>query len=275
MSSYQDYSEASQTYDETRVAVGTEIIIGALSLGRVPLADTELLDAGCGTGSYAAALAPHVRSVTLVDANEGMLAVAREKLADVEASEFFEGTLQRLPFDDNSFDAVMTNQVLHHIGDEAGGAWPEHHKVFSEYRRVLRPGGTLVLNTCAQVQLRNGFWFYSLIPRAADSMRRRYAPLATIDGLLSANGLAVTGTFVPSDATIQGSSYFDADGPLSDSWRLGDSTWTLSPEDEINAMLTKVALLRDQGSLDAYFSDHDAHRAEVGQITFVAARAHA
>jgi SAM-dependent methyltransferase len=273
MSSYQDYSEASQSYDETREAVGAEIIIGALSLGRVPLADTELLDAGCGTGSYAALLAPHVRGVTLVDANEGMLTVAREKLAGLEASAFSEGTLQHLPFDDNTFDAVMTNQVLHHLGDEAGGAWLEHDQVFSEYRRVLRPGGTLVLNTCAQVQMRDGYWFYSLIPRAAEAMRDRYAPLAVVESLLAANGLTVTGTFVPSDATIQGASYFDVHGPLSDSWRLGDSTWTLSPEDEINAMLTKVELLRDQGSLDTYFRDHDARRAEVGQITFVVARA--
>jgi len=236
MSSYENYSAASQSYDETRVAVGAEIIIGALSLGRVPLAETELLDAGCGTGSYAALLAPHVGGVALVDANEGMLAVAEEKLAGVEASGFFKGTLQSLPFDDNTFDAVMTNQVLHHLGDETGGAWPEHDQVFSEYRRVLRPGGTLVLNTCAQVQMRDGYWFYSLIPRAAEAMRSRYAPLAVVESLLAANGLTVNGMFVPSDATIQGASYFDAEGPLSDSWRLGDSTWTLSPEDEIDAM---------------------------------------
>ena len=42
---------------------------------------------------------------------------------------------ERLPFDDNSFDLVLGHAVLHHL--------PDLDRAFSEFNRVLRPGGTL------------------------------------------------------------------------------------------------------------------------------------
>lgn len=273
MSSYEDYSEVSDNYDDTRVAIGAEILLGALSMGRVPLADTDLLDAGCGTGTFAALLSPHVASVSLVDASEGMLAVAQRKLDGTSATEFRQGVLQDLPFDDDSFDAVMTNQVLHHIGDSQGGDWTEHRRVFAEYARVLRPGGVLVVNTSSTEQLLHGFWYYSLIPEAAEVLRRRYAPVPVLDELAEANGMTVTGHFVPVDAVLQGPSYFDGTGPLSEAWRRGDSSWSLVDGAEMTAMTQKVAALRDRGELDAYVAEADASRKAIGQVTFVVARA--
>ena len=272
MSSYEDYGKASGRYDDTRVAVGTEILLGAFAGGRVPLSQTKLLDAGCGTGAYAAAVAKQVGSLTLLDASEDMLSVADQKLGSAEGLEYHLGRLQDLPFDDSSFDAVMTNQVLHHLGDEEGGAWAEHEKVFSEYNRVLRPGGVLVVNTCSQHQLRQGYWYYALIPVAAELLRRRYAPLPVIDQQAAANGLIVTGQFVPVGAAIQGSAYLDGLGPLSASWRLGDSTWSLVGAEELMAMTEKVTALGERGELEAFVAAHDAGREAIGQITFVVAR---
>ncbi len=272
MSSYEDYTRASGDYDRTRVAVGDDIVLGALTKGRVPLRETRLLDAGCGTGSYAAAVEPFVGSLTLLDASEGMLSRAKEKLTHVDGAEFHHGQLQQLPFEESSFDAVMTNQVLHHIGDDESGSWPEHDKVFAEYRRVLRPGGVLVVNTCSQLQLRHGYWYYALIPAAAESLRRRYAPLPVIEQVSARHHLTVTDSYVPVGATIQGPAYFDGAGPLSAPWRLGDSTWALADDDELTSALEKVAGLRDKGELDAFVAEHDARRDSIGQITFVVAR---
>lgn len=272
MSSYEDYTRASAEYDQTRVAVGEEIVLGALTKGRVPLRRARLLDAGCGTGSYAAAVEAHVGSLTLLDASEAMLLRAREKLADADGAEFHQGWLQQLPFDDSSFDAVMTNQVLHHIGDDDGGSWTEHEKVFAEYARVLRPGGVLVVNTCSQLQLRHGYWYFTLIPAAVEVLRRQYAPLSVIERLAAQNELTVTGRFVPVGATIQGPAYFDGAGPLSASWRLGDSTWSLADEEELAAATEKVAALREKDELENFVAEHDARRDSIGQITFVVAR---
>jgi ubiquinone/menaquinone biosynthesis C-methylase UbiE len=271
LSSYENYTEVSAHYDDTRVAIGGEILVGALSMGRVRLDETQLLDAGCGTGTFAALLAPLVSSVSLVDASDGMLRVAEAKLAG-RAAELRQGVLQALPFDDDSFDAVMTNQVLHHIGDEQGGDWPEHRRVFAEYARVLRPGGVLVVNTSSTEQLRDGFWYYDLIPQAADVLRRRYAPLSVLADLAEANRLTVTGQFVPIDAVLQGPSYFDGAGPLSEAWRRGDSSWSLVDDAEMAAMAEQVTTRRDRGELDAYVAETDARRRSIGQVTFVVAR---
>jgi SAM-dependent methyltransferase len=272
LSSYEDYGKASGSYDDTRVAVGTEILLGAFADGRVPLSQVELLDAGCGTGAYAAAVASKVASVALLDASEAMLAVARRKLGPGPRFEYHVGRLQDLPFPDSSFDAVMTNQVLHHIGDAEGAGWTEHEKVFSEYGRVLRPGGVLVVNTCSQRQLTQGYWYYSLIPEAAEQLRRRYAPLEVIERVAEAEGLEVTGRFVPVDTAIQGSAYLDGSGPLDASWRIGDSTWSLAGPEEMTAMTERVTALGERGDLDAFVAEHDAERAAIGQITFVVAR---
>ncbi len=195
-----------------------------------------------------------------------------EKLGSSERLEYQLGRLQDLPFADSSFDAVMTNQVLHHLGDEEGAGWTEHEQVFSEYGRVLRPGGVLVVNTCSQRQLTQGYWYYSLIPVAADLLRRRYAPLAVIEEIAATNGLFVTGRFVPVDVAIQGSAYLDGSGPLSESWRLGDSTWSLAEAQEMTAMTETVTALRDGGDLEAFVAEHDAGREAIGQVTFLVAR---
>jgi len=275
VSTYEDYADASGHYDSTRIAIGHEIILGHLAAGPVPLADVALLDAGCGTGNYAAVLARHIGSLAIVDASEQMLAVATAKLTATSGAPVVTartGTLQALPFDDGSFDAVITNQVLHHLESESEAGWAEHAKVFSEYARVLRPGGVLVVNTCSHEQVRHGYWAFSLIPIGTERLVRRYAPLGVLEDLARVNGLTPVGRFVPTDATIQGDAYFDAEGPLSESWRRSDSTWSLSPPAEIDAMIATVTGLRQRGELDAYVIAHDARRLHIGQTTFLVSR---
>ena len=180
--------------------------MGNLATGRVGLAETHLLDAGCGTGSFAAALAPHVGRLTLIDASHEMLDVARAKLAGTRGAphvDLHAGQLQALPFEDASFDAVMINQVLHHLDEPPGDQWPEHGRVLGELARVLRPGGVLTVNTTSHEQIRHGWWAFSLIPEAIRKLCRRYAPLEVLEALAQSNGMTITGRFVPTDATIQ------------------------------------------------------------------------
>ena len=76
MSSYENYSRTSASYDATRPPQGLEIIRESLSMNTVPMKSQVLLDAGCGTGQYAAALIDEVSHITAVDLNEAMLAAA-------------------------------------------------------------------------------------------------------------------------------------------------------------------------------------------------------
>ena len=84
MSSYENYSRTSASYDATRPPQGLEIIRENLSMNAVPMKSQALLDAGCGTGQYAAALIDEVSHITAVDLNEAMLVARLEKTKQAE-----------------------------------------------------------------------------------------------------------------------------------------------------------------------------------------------
>jgi len=275
MSSYEQYGSTSRHYDLTRRPVGTEIVLGVLAAGDRPLDELEVLDAGCGTGAYLHVVLPAVARVTGLDGSEGMLARAAEKVADELAdgrAVLTSGELSALPFDAGSFDAVMINQVLHHLPDDPAAGWPQHRAVLSELRRVLRPGGALVITTCGREQLRQGYWYYELIRSAADALRQRYIPLPVLAEVLRDMGLVDVRRFVPLDALVQGEAYLDALGPLDPRWRDGDSVWALASDDERDAAVARLRELADRDGATRFMQTHDARRPELGQVTVVAAR---
>lgn len=256
------------------MAVGIEVVLGTLQVAGHPPATAHVLDAGCGTGAYAAALAPHVGRLTLVDASGAMLAQAEAKLGALDDTCPYEvhlGELLELPFDDATFDAIVVNQVMHHLGDEEGGAWTGHTAVLAELARVLRPGGVLMVNTCSQTQLRRAYWYYALVPVAADALRRRYAGLDGLEAAMDVAGMIPTGRFVPG-AILQGSSYLDGRSPLDPAWRNGDSVWSLATDGELLAALERVRAMEEAGTLDAFVGENDRLRRDLGQVTFVTAR---
>ncbi len=275
MSSYENYTVTSAHYDATRAPIGVEIILGCLARGGAPLAEQILVDAGCGTGSYSLALVDQVARIEAVDMNEGMLGIARTKLKEAGAAgrvRFHRAAIDGLPLDDTSVDAVMINQVLHHLPDDASQAWPLTRKVIGEFGRVLRPGGVLVVNTCSHEQLRRGWWFYPLIEPFMERMIDRHVPLVELESIIANCGFDLRGRFVPSDAVIQGRSYFDPRGPLDAGWRAGDSIWAMLSPDALDRVVERVRGMDARGELEDFVTDHDAERAHVGQTTFLCAK---
>ncbi len=272
MSSYESYDETSAHYDRTRGPVGVEIIVGCLAQGRTPLGQMTLLDAGCGTGNYSAALLAHVARIEAVDLSAGMLKVARRKLAGAGAGNrvaFHRGSIDALPLADGAVEGAMVNQVLHHLPDDPAAGWPAHRKVLRELARVLKPGGICVINSCSHAQIEQGFWPYHLIAAARDAMLKRLMPLDRLEAALGEAGIGPRGRFVPVDAVLQGPGYFDPRGPLRQSWRGGDSIWALVGAAELGGVEQTLRELDRQGALDAYLREHDASRPDIGQITLL------
>ncbi len=270
MSSYEDYTRKSRNYDKTREPVGTEIAVGCFAHAEVPLDQMVVLDAGCGTGNYSQAMLGYVGRIEAVDLNPGMLEVAARKLEGPRSEgriSFRSSRIDELPFEDEYFDGVMINQVLHHLPDDAPKGFPAHRRVFSEFARVLKPGGVLVVNTCSQEQLRHAYWHYTLIPESADALRARYAPLDELAGILGDSGFAYRGSFAPIDAVVQGEPYFDPRGPLKEEWRDGDSVWSLVTADRLQHVLSRIQNLDEKGELEAYVARNDALRPQLGQAT--------
>jgi arsenite methyltransferase len=105
-------------------------------------ADSYVLDVGCGAGATPAYLVKnHGCRVAGVDISERMIEQAREtarREGVVDRTEFRVADAQDLPFDDDVFDAVITESVA---------ALPEdQQRAANEYVRVAKPGGYVGLN---------------------------------------------------------------------------------------------------------------------------------
>ena len=274
MSRYEDYATVATVYDETRVPIGVDILRECLGAAGQPLGEIRLLDAGCGSGAYSAALAGQVGRIDAIDLNEGMLAVAREKLAAEEAAgriAFHHGSIDALPFAAQTFDAAMINQVLHHLEDGEDDTFAGHGRVIAEMGRVLRPGGVLVLNMCAHEQLRDGYWYYDLVPAARAACIRRHVPTGRLETILAGAGFDFRGGRASLGTVMQGDAYFELTGPLDQTWRKGDSFWALATNAQIAAAEAKIRDMQSAGTLEAWFNERDDRRKGVGQFTFFTA----
>ena len=114
----------------------------------------KLLDVPVGTGVFTAGNYAVMKQaeITCLDYSEDMLRQARarfekEGIGNVQA---VQGDVGALPFEDGSFDAVLSMNGFH--------VFPDKEKAWSEVNRVLRPGGALVACFCIKGESRTSDW---------------------------------------------------------------------------------------------------------------------
>ena len=100
------------------------------------VAEHRVLDVGCGTGGFTAAIAERSGAeVVGCDRSPALIEHARQSAA----AEWVEGSAERLPFADESFDRVLMSLLLHQVEEPA--------QAVAEAFRVLRRPGALVVRT--------------------------------------------------------------------------------------------------------------------------------
>ncbi len=113
----------------------------------------RVLDAGCGTGGTLRWLLDEggLDSAAGIDIGAAAIELARERVPEAD---LHVAPLRALPFEDGSFDLAVTNDVLQHVEER------EVDRSLRELRRVLAPGGALLLRTNGARQLRRerGDW---------------------------------------------------------------------------------------------------------------------
>jgi SAM-dependent methyltransferase len=129
-----------------------EPLLDAAEVGR----GTQLLDVGCGPGELAEVAQARGAVATGIDIAPAMIDLAKERH---EGIDFKVASAEELPFDDRSFDAVVANFVLLHLGrpDTAIGEWA----------RVLLPGRRLALSIWEATSVNR---LHGLILDAVDSI---------------------------------------------------------------------------------------------------------
>lgn len=142
-----DHSHVNRVFVDDLLA-----LLDASAMGRsrrLPETLYSVLDVGTGTAQIPIELARRKASVSIVavDLAEEMLKLGRQ---NVVASGFADrirldlADAKGLPYDDNSFDAVISNSIIHHA--------PEPLIVMSEMLRVLKPGGAFFVRDLLRPQ---------------------------------------------------------------------------------------------------------------------------
>jgi SAM-dependent methyltransferase len=111
-------------------AVGRNVGYRVGKVRKLGLLHGDWLDCGCADGGYTVALAEGVD----IEARRIEAATAR---THPEGVSFLHSASESLPFADATFDGVFLNEVLEHVADES--------RTLGEIRRVLRPGGHVVV----------------------------------------------------------------------------------------------------------------------------------
>jgi ArsR family transcriptional regulator len=104
----------------------------------------SVVEIGVGTGGLLAELSARATRVIGVDHSPAMLEESRRRMSDsaINGVELRLGEMTHLPLPDASVDCALLNMVLHHAADPP--------VVLGEIRRVLNPGGTLVIADLAR-----------------------------------------------------------------------------------------------------------------------------
>jgi ubiquinone/menaquinone biosynthesis C-methylase UbiE len=120
-----------------------------LTIAHLPdIRGQRVLEIGCGRGVFAHYLAEQGADVVAADFSPAAVSHARKRLEDFDATVLV-ADIQELPFADESFDVVISQETLEHV--------PNPWRGLSELVRVTRVGGTLIITTPNYLSLM-GLW---------------------------------------------------------------------------------------------------------------------
>lgn len=243
-----DYDEVSRIYDNSRVAHAevTEKLVRLMKLSH----DSVVLDMGCGTGNYTAAIQQAIKSVIGIDLSTGMLGQAHTKFPSLS---LIYGDITSLPFDSDIFDGAYAVQVLHHVRNK--------ETFLKEARRVLKKGAYLAIDSCSHRQMRT-FWLYHYFPWGIEVDLARIPDIEDIANLLEATGFSNVSIEVSyTDIAFEHEKperYLDRD------FRNGQSTFCLLSEETIEAGCKRLREDIASGAVEGILNESEAKETLVG-----------
>lgn len=231
---YCNYNDTFTVYDQLRQPNAVEEILQILKQNGIALDQQRILEGGFGTGAYIDAIRHHVNEIYGVEGSEEGYRQALKKMNGVPSVYLQLGNILDLPFTDDYFQGYMVNQVLHHLDTEP--AFPNLDIFLNEARRVLQPGGILIINTNSQEQLEphsGVYWNYRYIEEAALTLQKRYIPLERLVSRLENLGFANIEKSMPSRRIYHHRYYEDPLLALENNFKKSDSVYSFLSEQAI------------------------------------------
>jgi ubiquinone/menaquinone biosynthesis C-methylase UbiE len=178
-----NYDRIASVYDERYQAnryEGIEVFLRSF-IGNVGAA----AEVGCGTGHWLAAIGDRVRTIAGLDLSPEMLQRARRTAPHASLAR---ARAEQLPWPTARFNRLYCINALHHFADT--------RRFMIEARRVLRPGGGLLIIGLDPHTGQDRWWIYDYFPSALRADLSRYPPTAEIRESLAAAGFVNAATEV-------------------------------------------------------------------------------
>jgi SAM-dependent methyltransferase len=173
-----EYDQIAREYARHR-KVRPEVLRGLVSHSGIN-GDARVLEVGCGTGNYIAAVASLVGCPCwAIDPSEEMLVAACGRSANVTLRT---GRAEQLDFETGSFDLVFSVDVIHHVND--------HAAYFGEVFRVLAPGGRICTVTDSEWIIRHREPLAVYFPETVEVDLHRYPRLSHLRALMEEAGFS-------------------------------------------------------------------------------------
>ena len=130
---YDDVEDFGSLLDKSRRSIFVKKLDDEIPMG------SNILEAGCGTGQMSIVLSRYARQIYGIDLSKGSLIEAKQFIDsnDIKSVHLFRMNIFKLFFEENTFDVIISNGVLHHTYNPK--------LAFSKLVRVLKPGGIIVI----------------------------------------------------------------------------------------------------------------------------------
>ena len=130
---YDDVEDFGSLLDKSRRSIFVKKLDDEIPMG------SNILEAGCGTGQMSIILSRYARQIYGIDLSKGSLIEAKQFINsnNIKSVHLFRMNIFKLFFEENTFDVIISNGVLHHTYNPK--------LAFSKLVRVLKPGGIIVI----------------------------------------------------------------------------------------------------------------------------------
>ena len=179
------FSRQAEIYSKMTVVTDRERLSHIVSISGVGKSD-RVLDVASGPGLVAMAFAPHCASVIGIDATDRFIARATAEAAmrRLDNVSFILGDAERIAYPDESFDIAVCRFAFHHF--------PYPTAVLGEMRRVVRPGGSIVIVDMLASEDPARASYHNAIEQLCDPSHTRAIPGSEFERMFTRFGLEVT-----------------------------------------------------------------------------------